>query len=382
MMQVGYVGSQGHRLLISHDLNIGNAQTCLDLMNLSTANNDLTYNCGQNGADNSYYIPASATIPANTMLHLPYGGPNGGAFTVNGGPNGTPVSAIAPNGITLVGLRQYSSPFCKPLTGVGCPSDGVPVFSSIFAEDTIANSNYNSFQAMVQRNFTRGLQFQVAYTWAKSFDQGSTFEGQLNPVDPRLSYALSAFDARQRLVVNGYWQFPIPQYQGFKGAVLDGWAMSGILTLQTGFPIRLTSGGQDNELNTSFFFESAGQPNQMMPFKTLSPQKNGNFYFDPNTFSIDPNSTNYLTGQPLLGTYGNTQRTICCGPGIANFDVTLEKANKIGERVQTLFRVDFFNLFNHTQFYNPVGDASSLQFGQVTTTRDPRLMQFALKVSF
>ena len=382
MMQVGYVGSQGHRLLISHDLNIGNTQTCLDLMNLSTANNDLTYNCGQNGADNSYYIPASATLPANFTLHLPYGGPNGGAFTVNGGPNGTPVSAIAPNGISLVGLRQYSSPFCKPLTGAGCPADGVPVFSSIFAEDTIGNSNYNSFQAMVQRNFTRGLQFQVAYTWSKSFDQGSTFEGQLNPVDPRLSYALSAFDARQRLVINGYWQFPIPQYQGFKGAALDGWAMSGIITLQSGFPIRLTSGGQDNELNTSFFFESAGQPNQMMPFKTLSPQKNGNFYFDPNTFSIDPNSINYLTGQPLLGTYGNTQRTICCGPGIANFDITLEKANKIGERVQTLFRVDIFNLFNHTQFYNPVGDATSLQFGQVTTTRDPRLMQFALKVSF
>ena len=151
-------------------------------------------------------------------MHLPYGGPNGGPITVSGGPNGTPVSAVAPNGITLVGLRQYSSPLCQPLTGTGCPADGIPVFSSIFAEDTIGNSNYNSFQAMVQRNFSRGLQFQVAYTWAKSFDQGSTFEGQLNPVDPRLSYALSEFDARQRLVVNGYWEFPVPQYEGAKGA--------------------------------------------------------------------------------------------------------------------------------------------------------------------
>jgi Carboxypeptidase regulatory-like domain len=382
MMQVGYVGSQGHRLLVSHDINYGNTQSCLDLMNLSTANNDPSYTCAQNYADNSFYIPPTANLPANFTLHLPYGGPNGAPFTVSGGPNGTPVSAIAPNGITLVGLRQYSSPLCQPLTGTGCPADGIPVFSSIFAEDTIGNSNYNSFQAMVQRNFSRGLQFQVAYTWAKSFDQGSSFEGQINPVDPRLSYALSEFDARQRLVVNGYWEFPVPKYEGVKGTLLDGWSMSGILTLQSGFPIRITAGGQDNELNTSYFFETAGQPNQMQPFKTLSPQANGTYYFNPNTFSIDQNSINYLTGQPLLGTYGNTPRTVCCGPGIANFDMTLEKSTKIGERVNTLFRVDFFNLFNHTQFYNPVGDATSLQFGQVTTTRDPRLIQFAFKVSF
>jgi hypothetical protein len=382
MMQVGFVGSQGHRLLISHDVNYGNTQSCLDLMNLSTANNDPSYTCGQNYSDNSFFIPSSATLPANFVLHLPYGGPNGGPFALNGGPNGTPVSTYAPNGITLVGLRPYSSPYCQPLNGTGCPADGIPVFSSIFAEDTIGNSNYNSFQAMVQRNFSKGLQFQAAYTWAKSFDYGSTFEGQLNPVDPRLSYALSEFDARQRFVFNAYWVFPVPQYQGAKGAFLDGWAASGIVTLQSGFPIRITSGGQDNELNTSFFFESAGQPNQMQPWKTLSPQSNGTYYFNPNTFSIDPNSINYLTGQPLLGTYGNTQRTVCCGPGIANVDMTLEKSTKIGERVNTLFRVDFFNLFNHTQFYNPVGDATSLQFGQVTTARDPRLIQFALKVSF
>lgn len=382
MMQIGYVGSQGHRLLITHDVNYGNTQSCLDLMNLSAANNDPSYTCGQNYSDNSFFIPPTATLPANFTLHLPYGGPNGAPFTVSGGPNGTPVSAIAPNGITLVGLRQYSSPFCQPLTGTGCPPDGIPVFSSIFAEDTIGNSNYNSFQAMVQRNFSRGLQFQAAYTWAKSFDYGSTFEGSLNPVDPRLSYALSEFDARQRFVFNAYWQFPVPQYRGAKGVLLNGWATSGIVTLQSGFPIRITSGGQDNELNTSFFFESAGQPNQMQAWKTQSPQSHNNYYFNPNVFSLDPNSINYLTGQPLLGTYGNTPRTVCCGPGIANVDMTLEKSTKIGERVNTLFRVDFFNLFNHTQFYNPVGDATSLQFGQVTTTRDPRLVQFAVKVSF
>ena len=382
MLQLSYVGSQGHRLLISRDVNPGNQQTCLDLISLSNANGDPSYACGQNSADNPYLIPASAVIPANFTLHLPYGGPGGAPFTISGGPNGTTVGSIAPNGINLVGIRRWSSPFCQPLTGTGCPADGIPVFSNIFSEDTVANSNYNSFQAMLQRNFSRGLQFQAAYTWSKSFDYGSSFEGALNPIDPSLSYALSEFDARNRFVFNAYWEFPVPTYAGAKGVLLDGWAASGIVTLQSGFPIRITSGSQDNELLTSFFFESAGQPNQMRPFKALSPQSNANYYFNPNTFSIDPNSINYLTGQPLLGTFGNTPRTVCCGPGIANVDMTIEKNTKIGEHLNTQFRADFFNLFNHTQFYNPVGDATSLQFGQITTGRDPRLVQFAFKLSF
>ena len=238
-------------------------------MNLSTANNDPSYTCAQNYADNSFYIPSTATVAREFQpCILPYGGPNGAPMIVSGGPNGTPVSAIAPNGITLVGLAAVLFAACASRS----PELGARQMASRCSQASLpktpsANSNYNSFQAMVQRNFSRGLQFQVAYTWAKSFDQGSTFEGQLNPVDPRLSYALSEFDARQRLVVNGYWEFPVPKYEGAKGAFLDGWAMSGILTLQSGFPIRVTAGGQDNELNTSFFFETAGQPNQMLPLE-------------------------------------------------------------------------------------------------------------------
>ena len=122
MMQIGYVGSQGHRLLVSHDINYGNAQSCLDLMNLSTANNDPSYTCAPelvrqlvlHSADRPRCRPTSLCIS-------PTEAPSGGPFTVSGGPNGTPVSAVAPNGITLVGLRRYSSPLCQPLTGTGMP---------------------------------------------------------------------------------------------------------------------------------------------------------------------------------------------------------------------------------------------------------------------
>ena len=368
VLQVGYVGSQGHHLLVSHDINYGNPQTCLDLIALSNLNANAVqsyYNggpqgpttCGPFGSDSAYYVPAGM-IPAGFTFHLPNG------QTVQGG-------ATSP-AITLVGTRRYSSPNCNPLTttGQGCPYDGVPVFSNIFAEDTIGNSNYNSLQTSLQKRFSNGLQFQLAYTWSKSFDLGSTFEGSVDPIDPRRSYALSAFDARHRLVWSYDYEIPVRKMTGFAGKALNGWETSGILTLQSGFPIRITT-SDDLELYTSTFFESAGEPNQVKQLVGLSPQKNNGLYFDPATFQ-----------QPANYGVGNSQRTVCCGPGIANWDMTFQKNTKFGERWNTEFRAEFFNIFNHTQFYNPDGNISDPTFGYVREARDPRLIQFALKLSF
>ena len=145
------------------------------------------------------------------------------------------------------------------------------MFSSIFAEDTIANSNYNSLQVSLEKRFSHGLQAQMAYTFSKSFDQASSFEGELNPLDPRGTYSLSQFDARHRLVLSYVWQLPIPKYSGFAGKVLSDWDISGIYTYQSGFPIRITSSA-DNELMYSAFFEYPGEPNQMAPFQKLDPK--------------------------------------------------------------------------------------------------------------
>src|SRR5205823_14915610 len=145
VLSLSYVGSQGHRLLATHDINYGNAQSCIDLQNLSDTYGDSNLSCGPFFADSPYFIPTtengSPTLAPIGGLHIPYG-PNGPTVI----PAGTPISSVAPNGINLVGLRRYSSPLCDPFTGTGCPLDGVPVFSSIFAQDTIAASNYNSLQ--------------------------------------------------------------------------------------------------------------------------------------------------------------------------------------------------------------------------------------------
>jgi hypothetical protein len=364
VLSIGYVGSQGHRLLATKDLNFGNAQTCLDLQNISDMTGDGNLACGPFFADSSFSIAANE-IPSGVTLHLPYGSPS-----VVTGPNPTP--------ITLVGLRQFSSPNCDPYTGNGCPSDGVPVFSSIFAQDTIANSNYNSLQASLEKRFTHGLQFELAYTWSKSIDNASSFENILKPICDRCNRALSLFDARQRLVLSYLWELPVPRYEGAKGKFLNGWAISGITSFQTGFPIRIQS-SDDAELENSFDFELPGKPDLIAPFRTLNPKTNNNYYFDPNSFALPVQSS---TSTPLQ-LLGDAPRTICCGPGISNFDLSVQKILPVGENKHFEFRAEFFNIFNHTQFLNPDGNISDgADFGRIKRVRDPRNIQFALKFAF
>ena len=357
LLQVGYVGTQGHRLLATHDLNYGNAQTCLDLNQLSTLANDSNLACGPYYADSSFSIAANE-IPAGFTLHLPYG-----SVKSVTGPNANP--------ITLVGLRPYSSPLCQPTTGVGCPPDGVPVFSSIFAQDTISNSNYNSFQANVEKRFSKGLSFQGAYTFSKSIDNASSFENILNPLNYRLSRSLSLFDARQRFVFSYYYQLPNFDLPGAAGKLFNGWSTSGIVTFQDGFPIRITS-SDDLELMYSYDFELPGEPDIVKPLQRLNPRGPGNYAFPQDTF------------QPqAMGTIGSSPRTVCCGPGINNFDIALHKDTKIRERFRLEFRAEFFNIANHAQFSKVDGNITDgVDFGRVTRARDPRLIQFALKLYF
>jgi hypothetical protein len=379
VLQLGYVGSQGHRLLATHDVNASNPQTCVDLHNISLANGNPDLDCGQYFSETPYDVPADS-IPAGMTLHLPYG---------------SVPSVTGPNNpeITLVGLRPHSSPSCEPTTGVGCPPDGTAVFSSVFAQDTIANSNYNSFQAMLEKRYSNGLQFQASYTFSKSFDQASSFEGILNPVDFNKTYSLSQFDSRHRFVFSYVWDLPVPKYSGAKGKILNGWQMSGIATAQSGFPIRIATSA-DNELMNSFDFELPGEPLQLSPLHTQDPRKNGGYYFDPNSFTenASDDSVPLCTDQPQFGCFApdrlfgkipDTKRTLCCGPGILNFDVSFLKRTDITETKYLEFRADLFNLFNHTQFTNPSGNTSDGgDFGRVTRARDPRLVQLALKFYF
>jgi Carboxypeptidase regulatory-like domain len=375
VLQIAYVGRQGHRLLATQELNPGSPQTCLDLNSILGAGT-----CSQYGADSEYDIPGGTTLPVD--LHLPYG-----ANRVI--PAGTTLDS---NGIRLVGLRPFSSPNCEPTTGEGCPADGLPIFSSIFQQGTIASSSYHALQASLEKRFSHGLQFTAAYTYGKSLDYASTFESLVDPFNPRRNRSLSLFDARHRFVFSYYWELPIRKYEGFAGKALNGWSLSGTTTVQSGFPIRITD-QDDNELYSSFDFETAGEPNLIAPFKKLDPRGSDNKGFDTSSFDgnvcdplTDPLDEASCANNPtaiVLGTVGNAPRTICCGPGAFQTDIGILKNTNIGERYRVQFRAELFNVFNHAQFFNPDGNISDGDdFGRVKKARDPRLVQFALKFYF
>jgi hypothetical protein len=366
VLQVAYVGRQGHRLLASQDLNPANPQTCLDLQALGQ-------DCGPFLEDDPY----SFTLPAGSVFHMPYipgptaGGPNIPCPMANAPAACAVTGAAGGTDITLVGLRPYSSPLCDPFTAAGCPPDGTAVFSSIFTQNTISNSAYNGLQASLEKRFSNGLQFTGAYTFGKSLDNASTFENLVDPIDPRRNRSRSLYDATHRFVFSYYWELPVPKYEGFKGKAFNGWAVSGITTFQSGFPIRITE-QDDIELQSSFDFETPGQPNVGAPFHKLDPRGPGNLGFNPDAFTED-------TVEP--GTIGNAPRTVCCGPGINNWEFGFLKSTPIGERYKVEFRGELFNAFNHAQFFQPEGVIGS-DFGRVRRARDPRLVQFALKFYF
>jgi hypothetical protein len=392
VLQLGYVGSQGHRLLASHDINAANPQSCLGIIAL--ANTDPTWvtdgfgsqtTCGQFAEDNSFLISPAAVAPAGGLV-VPYSGKGGGNPTVI--PAGTSIGSVAPNGIYLPGLRPYSSPNCNPMTGggvgSGCPVDGISVFSNIFAEDTIAASAYNSFQASLEKRFSHGLQLQAAYTFSKSLDWASSFEETVNPFNFKSSRALSLFNSKQRFVVNYVWDLPTGRHSGFAGQVLNDWQLSGIVQFQSGFPIRVQT-QDDNELISSLFFLGSSAPQLNGPLQIVDPKQTQTF----NTYNYGPVSGHYYLNadqtkftDPTLGQFATTPRSLCCGPGENQWDITVSKRIALTETRYFQFRADIFNLFNKTQFYNPDGNFSNSTFGQVLQARDPRLVQFALKFYF
>lgn len=381
MLQIGYVGSQGHRLLASHDVNPSNPQSCLDIASIAAANANNVSSYGLPATCSPTYEDSqwSVTVPQGFVFHLPNGS------TLTGAPGGSPVQ--------LVGLRPYSSPNCVtngPNVGTSCPVDGIPVFTDVFAEDTIASSVYNALEMMLQKRFSHGLQFQAAYTYSKSIDDGSTFEETLDPFNYRASRALSIYNSKQRFVVSYDWEIPTRKYSGFAGKVLNDWEVSGITQFQSGFPIRLDT-ADDTELIDSFFFLGTEAPSLVAPFKKLNPRNtltdsalgisSPGYWFYPGDFATA--ATNPLGAPvPPLGQFNNgTQRTICCGPGLEDWDFSVHKKISFGESKYVQFRAEIFNVFNRTNYSNPDGHFSDgpTEFGKITSAGDPRLFQFALK---
>ena len=235
------------------------------------------------------------------------------------------------------------------------------------------------------------MQFLASYTFSKSMDNASGFQDLLNPDCFRCDTGLSSFDSRHHFIFSYTYELPLKRLAPSPGLVqklIDGWEIGGIYTYQSGNPVYLTDTGDDNSLQGSFDgFVPPDRPDIVGPLhklnahNTLCAPGTGGPGEDPCQF-INPFFDVAGFAPNALGTVGNARHNYFAGPPLNNFDFTAIKRTSFGERYNLEFRTEIFNILNHTQFFNPIGDIASGNFANITSARDPRFIQFGLKLDF
>jgi hypothetical protein len=252
-----------------------------------------------------------------------------------------------------------------------------PNFGSNALQSTIGHANYNALELSARHTSGR-LEFSAAYTYGKSLDQSSNIGEEVNPFNPALSYALSSFDVKHNFVVSYEYQLPFDQF--FRpNRLTQGWSLSGITHFASGFPITMVNNGDNSLIGTNpngINNSSIDEPDYNGGALHLNhnPRSNGNNYFDATAFSMN-----------ALGTPGTAKRRFFYGPGTDNYDMAVAKKLALTESKSVLFRVEAFNVFNHTQFSGPSsvdGDIGSSTFGSAISAAAPRIMQGAAKFNF
>jgi hypothetical protein len=246
------------------------------------------------------------------------------------------------------------------------------------------NSIYHSLQAKLERRFAAGFYLMAAYTFSKSIDDGSyTSQGSdassVAPQDSRnwrAERGLSDFDAAHRFVVSYIYELPFgkgkPYLSGsFWGHVIGGWQLNGITTAQTGTPFTPVVANPRTNAGPG----GAIRPDRLRS-GDLGSARSISQWFDKTAFLVQG------TGGSDPYHFGNSGRNILRGPGLVSFDFSAFRYFPLTERVKLQFRAEFFNLFNHANFALPAAAVDTPQAGIISAARDPREIQFALKLLF
>jgi len=321
VLSASYVGTGSHRLRVLVESNPGNPALCLSLSQPSQVKPG-TLTCGANGEDTVYY---------------PIGG---GQVNGTRGPLG-------------------------------------PEFGSDALQSNIGSANYNALELSARHTSGR-LEFSAAYTYGKSLDRSSNIGEEVNPFNPSMSYAVSSYDVKQNFVLSYEYQLPIERLLR-PGRATNGWSLSGITHFASGFPVTIVNNGDNSLIGTNpngVNNSSIDEPDYNDgPLRlNRNPRTDGNNYFNTGAFSMN-----------ALGTPGTSKRRFFHGPGADNYDMALAKNLAIADTKSFIFRVEAFNVFNHTQFNGPSavdGNIGSATFGNAVSAAPPRILQAAVKFLF
>jgi hypothetical protein len=235
-----------------------------------------------------------------------------------------------------------------PATGVRPLSQ----YNYVLDFQSSAESSYNSLQVRLNVQDFRGFTSTLNYTYSHSIDTASDGQDyapfQSQPQDssnPRGDRASSGFDVRQRF--SWLWSYRIPGGQSMH-LLTGGWGVSGVVSLVTGMPFTPLDFSDYN--NTGEFYERPDLVGN--PFAGTSGPAN---YLNLNAFAASCTQPNVALGTCVSGAhFGTTGRNAFYGPHYRNFDLALTKDTKLTERVNMQLRADFFNIFNHPNFANPL----------------------------
>jgi hypothetical protein len=296
--------------------------------------------------------------------------------------------------------RVYNKTICISGSSGNC-------FSQPITEYNMGtNAVYHSLQASLEKRVTNGLTLLANYTWSKAIDgspynQASTSIGQGNsfvlpiyePYFKRLDHGPSDFDHRNVVALSLVYRLPkvMPDAPSGLRYVVNGWQTSGLLATRSGDPLTVVSGSSNNS--------GSGQNRDRAVFlggnaysgSPCSPTAHCKNWLNPALFSANPAPT------PTSPTpnYGNVAKGSFIGPRYTDVDMSVSRDFPFTESAYLQFRVEYFNLFNHTNFGDPGTTQGAATFGEITgsgpalglgsgsaTNNDPRIAQFSLKLNF
>lgn len=316
------------------------------------------------------------------------------------------VGYVGAHGTRIYGTRGVNTPLivspANPIRGITVntmanANQRRPVLgmTGLLQNESYGFVSHNSLQTSVTKRFSRGLLFLASYTWGKTLDdysnttvdfdsgRGGRYPGNGN-LPRRLAWGPADFDRAHRFVFNYVWELPRPvKPEGFAGKLLNGWQVSGVITVQSGTPVTI----QDQRAGSILAFDISGARfGEVCPGFTYSQlQTPGpvhtrlDNYFNQAAFCAPP-----VVGDGFdLGRIG---RDAVRGPDQRNMDFAITKRTPVpgwSDSSTLEFRTEFFNLFNTPQFSNPTSTVPIATLGSITSTSvAARIIQFALKYNF
>jgi hypothetical protein len=353
-----------------------------------------------------YNANVERQLPGNIVLTAGYAGSHGNHILVAGNAIDTngPSGCGSIPGYTL-GCGPGGAPFVSPFTP--------PNFNAILEFGDIGRTTYNSLQIKAETKSSRhGIYALVAYTYSHTYDNGlsdglgSEVSAPFFPLPnwQKLDWAPSQIDLHHNFTASVIYDLPFGRGKKFGNSwsnvtdsILGGWQLTLIERITSGFAFPLL----DSVNNSGVSFNTGGNGNNFnRPDRISDPNKAGIVAANPNPLcqllvgqgGIAP-ATLGAPGDvfnpcafagPAPGQLGNASRVPVYGPDFVNTDFSVIKQFRLPwENMGLNFRAEFFNLFNHAQFGQPISDVNQAAFGAVNSTvNNPRLVQFGLKLTF